>query len=328
MATNKRRVASPDEIFDILDDVSGRKFATIGYVSSASLDYPKTKRINPETNRMKSYDDMEAFGRNMGYEGSVGGVIKLTRYNLQLSSHKEISTAYTKYKNDANDIRAKYGLPAIADKENNYTQTINYGGGVTAYGGDNEEKKGHVYSDQNTYGANIKSDYYIVGTDGKIDREVDKSELADYLKKSSAISGVSALRKMGADDERVQAYIDDMASLRFSYKRFEYSKILYVVATVNGEKLIYINDNLTSSVNDINIDPAEFIALVKQHYQEDIEGIESVNEDVNLPYETFAELFEAMDKRLPIGIPVMLSEAAANDLSKMYKLNERIEGYR
>ena len=37
-------------------------------------------------------------------------------------------------------------------------------------------------------------------------------------------------------------------------------------ATVNGEKIIYINERLSRAVNDINIQPDEFIKLVKQKY--------------------------------------------------------------
>ena len=60
--------------------MKGGCFATIGYVTGANLAIPQVKRKNPETGRMKGYDDYETFGKQLGYNGEVGGVIKLTSY--------------------------------------------------------------------------------------------------------------------------------------------------------------------------------------------------------------------------------------------------------
>lgn len=282
-----RRIATPDEIFDILDNIKGKKFATVGYITSANIDMPKVKRKNHETNRMKSFDDYAELGRQLGYDDEIGGILQLTSYNIQLSNRQEMKDSYAKYKNDANDIRAKYGIPPIETKEKNYTDTVHYGvNGVSVYGGENDEKTGHVYHPVNLFGANSKKTYYVLDKEGHIDRECNESELVNLFKeKKNSISGVKALRDMGADDERIEQYIKDMASLKMSYKNLEYSSILYVVATVKGEKLIYINSNLKRAVGQVNVNPSEFIEVVKDRYKDDLADIandsQNLFEDIN-----------------------------------------------
>ena len=274
-----RRVASANEFFDILSSMKGGAFATIGYVTGANLAIPQVKRKNPETNRMKNYDDYETFGRELGHDGEVGGVIKLTSYTLNWSTPESLGKAYKKYKSDANAIRGEFGLDPIQDRES-YKSTQAYGdNGVSTYSGNNDALSLHSYTAQNIHNARIKGMYYLVGTDGMIMREVDKSELMAYFKKSSEMSGVAALRKMGETEERIKEYIDKMNGLGMSYKNFEASSILYMVATVNGEKIVYINENLTQSVRGINIVPAEFTKIAKERYQIDFATIQEAIEE-------------------------------------------------
>lgn len=264
-----RRIATANEFFDILSSMKGGCFATIGYVTGANLTIPQVKKKNPETGRMKGYDDYETFGKELGHDGEVGGVIKLTSYTLNWSTPESIGKAYKKYKADANNIRNEFGLEPMQDRES-YKSTQDYGdNGISTYSGNNDELKLHSYTAQNVHNARIKGIYYLISTEGKVIRELDKSELLSYFKKKSEISGVSALRKMGATEERIQEFIDKINGLKMSYKNFEASSILYMVATVNGEKIVYINENLTQSVRGINIIPAEFTKIAKERYNID-----------------------------------------------------------
>lgn len=274
-----RTIKSANEFFDILSSMRGGCFATIGYVTGANLAMPQTKRKNPETGRMKGYDDYEAFGKALGHDGEVGGVIKLTSYTLNWSNPENIGKAYNKYKNDANNIRAEFGLEPIKDK-GGYKSTQAYGDkGVSTYSGNNKELELHSYTSQNTHNARIKSMYYLIDTEGMVMREVDKSELVSYIKKKSGISGVTDLKRMGATEERIKEYIDRIKALGMSYTTFESSSILYMVATVNGEKIVYINDNLTQSVRGINIVPAEFTKIAKDRYRKDFATIQEAIEE-------------------------------------------------
>lgn len=274
-----RRIATANEFFDILSSMKGGCFATIGYVTGANLTIPQVKKKNPETGRMKGYDDYETFGKELGHDGEVGGVIKLTSYTLNWSTPESIGKAYKKYKADANNIRSEFGLEPMQDRES-YKSTQEYGdNGISTYSGNNDDLKLHSYTAQNVHNARTKGIYYLISTEGKVIRELDKSELLSYFKKKSEMSGVSALRKMGATEERIQEFIDKMNELKMSYKNFEASSILYMVATVNGEKIVYINENLTQSVRGINIIPAEFTKIAKERYNIDYATLQEAIEE-------------------------------------------------
>lgn len=66
MEAHERVLKSPEEIFDILDQIGNNKFVAIGTVTGANLNIPKVKRKNPETGRMKGYPDYETFGKEVG----------------------------------------------------------------------------------------------------------------------------------------------------------------------------------------------------------------------------------------------------------------------
>ena len=259
-----RRVKSSNEFFDILDQIGDNKFVTIGYVTGANLDVPKVQRKNPLTNRMKGYEDYSSFGEE------IGALVKITSYNMRYRKRGVIGKQYKDYKNSANAIRGEYGLPPIGDKENDYKERMNFGGGIDAYKGGNEALAGHSYNPQNTYGVIPKSVTYAINKEGHIVKALSKEEILPYLKKKRAIDGVSALKKMGVEEDRIKEYIQKIENLKFQYKNFEANSILWIAATVNGEKIVYINDNLARTVNDININPQDFIKIANERYQKDL----------------------------------------------------------
>ena len=265
-----RRVSNASEFFDILSSMKGGVFATIGYVTGANLALPQVKRKNPLTNRMKGYDDYESFGKSIGYEGDIKGIIKLTSYTLNWSTPDSITKAYKKYKTSVNDINAEFGLEPIKSR-GDYKSKQDFGkNGVAIYSGDNEDLNGHSYTAQNINGARIKSMYYLINNDGRVTNELNKEQVVNFLKKRPEVTGVAALRKMGTSEERIQEYINKVTSLGMSYKNFEASSILYMVATVNGEKIIYINDNLNHSVEEVNVSTADLTSIAKERYKEDL----------------------------------------------------------
>jgi len=278
MLTEARKVESPNVLFDILDKIGNNKFVTIGYVNSAKLVLPKVQRINPLTNRKKGYDDYESFGKEMGYEGEIGGIIKLTSYNFRFNKTDRVNALYDKYKNDVNTIRGEFGIDPMGKKKA-YTKDMDYSHHVKTYNGENDEKKGNSYTPQNTYGANINSRYYIIDKSGHITAELTKEQVANYLPPKSPISGVRQLVDSGADKAVVDDFIQRIQGLKFNYTNFEHKSILYIVATVDGEKIIFLNDNLGSTVNDINVNPTDFLKIAKERYKEDIETVEQVSSE-------------------------------------------------
>lgn len=271
-----RTLKNSNEFFDLLDQMGDNKFVTVGYVTGANLDVPKIKKLNPATNRMKGYDDYSSF-QGEG-EDEIGALVKISSYNFRYRNRNSVAKQYDQYKQDANKIRAEYGLDPIGDKQG-YASTNTYGkNGVSVYNRDKEELQGHTYYPQNLHGMRAKGVVYAVNTEGHIIKELSDEQVKPYLKAKQEVSGVAALRKMGAEEEQIKSYVEKINGLGMSYKQLEANSILWIAATVNGEKVVYINDHLTRAVNDININPQDFIAIAKERYAQDLNQIqESIN---------------------------------------------------
>ena len=284
-----RRIATADELFDILSSIKGGVKTTIGYVTGANLNLPEIKMKNPKTNRMKGFHDYETFGKAIGEKGEVGGIVKLTSYSLNWQTPDSYNKGYAKYKQGFDAIRKEFGLDTT-DTRGGYTKKQEFGDkGVTVYGGDNEEIRDHSFTSQNVYGAKIESTYYLVDMEGHIVKPMDKSELVDFLNtKRPDISGVKALRDMGADDARIQEYIRREAELKFRSQTFETSHILYIVATANGEKILWVNEKLEHAVrkidkvlNGVDVIPAEFMRIAKDRYMKEINECKNMKLNIN-----------------------------------------------
>lgn len=270
-----RTIKSSDEFFDLLDTIKGGCFVTIGYVTSANVELPIIKRKNPLTNRMKGYNDYSQFNRE-GSDDNIGALVKITSYNFNYRNRQSVHDEYfNRVKPETNKIRAEFGIDDVGTKDN-YKSVMSYGAnGQEVYSGKNEKLFGNSYSPQNMAKAiRINSKIYAVNTNGNIVRELDSSEVKFKAKKDP--SGVAALRKMGADEDRIKQYIERINSLNFAYKNFEANSILYIVATVNGEKIVYINNNLQRTVEDIDINPQDFIAIAKEKYKQDIQEMRNI----------------------------------------------------
>lgn len=273
-----RRVATSNEFFDILDKIGNGKFVTIGYVTGANLDVPMVKRKNPETNRMKGYPDYSVFGGEG--EGEIGALVQITSYNMQYLNRQTVNDKYVEYKKAANVIKGNFGLDPIKDREGYKTGTSWSPNGPELYNGKNDELKSHSYNPQNMFNVKPKSVVYAVDTEGHIMKELSKEQIKPYLKAKREIDGVAALRKMGAEEERIQDYIRQMNGLKFKYKNFESNSILWIAATINGEKIVYINDNLQRAVNEINIRPEDFRAIARERYQIDLASLHEMQRHI------------------------------------------------
>lgn len=260
-----RKVKSSNEFFDILDKIGNGKFVSIGYVTGANLNVPTIKKKNPLTNRMKSYPDYTVF--NGIDKRPIGALVKITLYNFQYMNRNLVSKKYGEYKQAANAIRNEYGIDDMKSRTSYKQKTSWSPNAPETYVGNNEELKDHSYSPQNVYGSNTYSTVYTVGLDGKILNEIPQEQIAQYLKEKDEVSGVSALRKMGAEDTKIKEYIKKMKDLKFKYVNFESKSILWIAATVNGEKIIYINDDLQRAVDGIDIRPEDFREIARNRYK-------------------------------------------------------------
>ena len=269
-----RRVASSEEFFDILDRIGNGKFVTIGYVTGANLNVPTIKRRNPETNRMKGYPDFSVFGAEG--EDEIGALVKITSYNMRYLNRETVGKKYGEFKNAANAIRGNFGLDPIANRES-YKQGTSWSpNGPELYKGQNTELQSHSYNPQNIHGVTPKGIVYAVNTEGHIIKELTPEQVQPYLKAKREVDGVAALRKMGAEEEKIQDYIEQIKNLKFKYINFESNSILWIAATINGEKIIYINDNLARAVDGIDIKPEDFREIARERYQIDLADLQEM----------------------------------------------------
>ena len=84
----------PSEFFNMADNIQGGIKSTIGYVSSANLNIPQVKGLNPDTNRMKNFDDWDSFGKSLNVADRISGVIKFSRYTFNWRGKKAMAKHY------------------------------------------------------------------------------------------------------------------------------------------------------------------------------------------------------------------------------------------
>lgn len=297
-----RTVKSAEEFFDILDEIKGGAIITVGYVTGGNLDVPKIKKRNPETNRMKGYDDYSMF-QDEG-ETEIGALVKITSYNFNYRNRGSIHNHYHyDYKPSINKIRQEFGLEPMKDR-GGYKSVMDFGEhGQEVYGGKNEKLFGNSYNPQNMFKPlHISSTTYAVNNEGHIIKALTDEQVLPYLKKKD-VDGVSTLRKMGVEEERIKEYINKINDLKFRYTNFESHSILYIVATINGEKMIYLNDKLQRTVNDIDINPHDFLEIAKERYQKDLAQIqEAIIKQQNMlkesnEYKNIISLMEKLENR-------------------------------
>lgn len=253
-------IAGPDEFYDFISSIPNGNFVTFGYVNVAKIEVPEGKRLNPATNRMNKFDDYEALGKNLGVNGNLVGVIKLSIYNFPWQTEKKVNTEYSKWKEDRDEIAKKYGVEI--KKAPYQTSNMNFGnaGGVSAFNGTNDELKGHTYTNLNMFNIKPKSDsYYLVMEDGKLE-EIDINRLTKLpYKKTQTI--IDKLKDAGATTEEIAPL------LNMNYQRFEHSHLLFFSATANGVPTVYINTKLSDKIKGITLaDPNQLINIAKERY--------------------------------------------------------------
>lgn len=306
-----RVIKSSNDFFDILDGIGGGTFVTIGYVTSADLNVPVVKKKNPVTNRMKGYNDYSVFQGEGDKE--IAALVKLTSYNFNYRKRQSVHDEYhNRVKPETNAIRQKFGIEDVATRKG-YKDVLNFGSsGQEVYSGNNEKLFGNSYSPQNMFKPlKIESTVYTVGQDGHIMKALSQDSILPYLK-SKTVSGVSALRKMGADEAKIQDYIKQIKDLKFSYRNFEANSILYIVATVKGEKLIYINNNLQRCVDDININPEDFIKIAQKKYEKDLTAATNIKNTMKVTESNLKYIIteSELKKIIAKSVEKILSEAS------------------
>lgn len=276
VACKWRDVVGEEAFYDLLSGLNPGSRVTFGYVTQAKVEVPKGKKLNPATNRMNQFDDYETLGHNLGEEGKLINIIKLTIYNLPWQSQDSVNNSYGEWKKTRDELGSKYNVPFRQPVYK--TDTNNYGnkGGINQYAGDNQELSTHTYTNLNMKDIRpISTTYYLVMDNGDVKPiDVSKLTLSPYKPTTSAID---KLRTAGATEEEVAPL------LNMQYQRFEHSHVLFVSATPDtGIPTLLINNKLSDKIGGISgINTENIIKIAQDRYAKflDKDNVNFINDE-------------------------------------------------
>ena len=256
-----RRIASANEMFDILSNMDSGKFASFCHLNYAPIDSPKKgKNI-----------DFDTIGKKFNIN-DLKGIITITRYyDLNWSNQQSIAQKYASFRQSANEIRRKFGLED-AQKRKSPFQTVKHGLGIVL--GNTPNIKDRTYFSQNTFNCKRDISYYGVNSVGRIICEFLPQHLKEYLKdRKRDIDGYNKLCKITQDEKVLGDYINQIMNLKMEYTRFMCDRIIYIIGADREGKFIFANNNLTSEINGLKIDKNQLLGIVQQKYKLDLNKI-------------------------------------------------------
>lgn len=253
-----RFIDKAENLPDLLAGLKPGKMFTFGYVNVAQIVVPTVKRKNPETNRMKSYEDYAQLGKNLGEEGEVVNVIKLSMYNFPWQEQKRVKEKYGDWRAKRDELASRFGV--TYGKARYGTEMNNFGGGIESYNGNNPELSDHTYLNFNLHNIYpFNTAYYLLFSDGQI-KQVDEKKLE--FKAKNSYDELQKLRDAGATEQDLECLTG------MNYHKFENSKILFVSGTeMDGVPTLLINDNLSDKISGIyGVNRDAIIQIAKDRY--------------------------------------------------------------
>ena len=251
-----RRQISQDEFSEVAENMKGGVKSTLCYISVRDLFLPRL-----ETTGKKDY---AALNRKFDVFGTIKGVVKFGKYTFNWRNQDNMEQRYqTGYVQPFNRIRRNFGLPDVDEKR------FGKNGMLGDALGQEMLKREITYFIQDAGGKDCQSSfkYFLIGEDGKVLKgPIDEADMVEFFK-FRQIPCEAMLRELGADDQTMQDFADQFATLDFDMKRFNVSNVVSVVTSYKGEKLIYFNNNIPKYIGRLKIDPAYFVEYAKSLYE-------------------------------------------------------------
>ena len=291
-------IETSKEMFDFLDSIvgfdredpnralnDGHAFISMGYVSDVKLN-TTVKRRNPLTNRQKTYNDYSVIGEN------IAGIICVTNYNYNYTHRSHVKYDYGhRYVAQRNALRTKYGIPLPKPKPG-YDDAGKPNGEPMEITPKNQslvDQFGDDYNPQNLCNIVSKTrDYYPIGLNGNVLRGEDgkprcikENEIKNFLAEEDPVEGVTALRKLGAEQKVIDQYAKEFKDLKMIYKNFRADSILYIRGKAyvkdengvsNGVRKLFLNRDVNRLVDDIQVNPRDLYEIAYDRYKEPIEN--------------------------------------------------------
>lgn len=284
-----RRIADINELIDIMSSIRGGVFANICYMSAAKIGKTLSgKNIDIEQfgNDLDNYridGDDETYNTLKQYQqgGSsrknkfpYAGIVKMTTFEINWQSEENYNKNFHKYATERDKLLAQYGA-SINKRDEKHDEMVSYGNGVSV--GATPNTLGKMYSHQNSATIrNSNSEYFIVDENGDLKGGVSFNAIKQLVS-TSAPDGVSALKKVGASEEEIKKYVQDLKQLKFGVLKLMYDSILFIVAKVNGENIVYINSNLSNRIGSgsyvVDINPQVFMDKANEKFADCVQNL-------------------------------------------------------
>ncbi len=282
-----RKIYDINEFIDIMSSIKNGAFATVCYLSSAKV--KKTLRgsdveaFGNDLDSNRTEGDEEYYNTLKQYQGGsikkfpYNGVVKMSRIQFNWQSEKKYGENFGKYADARDALITKYGGEPVR-KQGTDTR-LDYGAGDVSVGS-TDNTQGRLYSHQNGATVNYLDEYYfLVDTNGQLKGGISKEAIKNIVAKSGDADGVAALKRVNASDETIKSYLEELKALKFRVLKLMYDSVLFVVATVDDEKIFFWNSKLANQVGSgsyvVAIDPVSFKEKAKELYRKSYEEIEN-----------------------------------------------------
>ena len=282
-----RKIYDINEFIDIMSSIKNGAFATVCYLSSAKV--KKTLRgsdveaFGNDLDSNRTEGDDEYYNTLKQYQGGsikkfpYNGVVKMSRIQFNWQSEKKYGENFGKYADARDALITKYGGEPVR-KQGTDTR-LDYGTGDVSVGS-TDNTQGRLYSHQNGATVNYLDEYYfLVDTNGQLKGGISKEAIKNIVAKSGDADGVAALKRVNASDETIKSYLEELKALKFRVLKLMYDSVLFVVATVDDEKIFFWNSKLANQVGSgsyvVAIDPVSFKEKAKELYRKSYEEIEN-----------------------------------------------------
>ena len=282
-----RKIYDINEFIDIMSSIKNGAFATVCYLSSAKV--KKTLRgsdveaFGNDLDSNRTEGDEEYYNTLKQYQGGsikkfpYNGVVKMSRIQFNWQSEKKYGENFGKYADARDALITKYGGEPVR-KQGTDTR-LGYGSGEVSIGS-TDNTQGRLYSHQNGATVNYLDEYYFLAdTNGQLKGGISKEAIKNIVAKSGDADGVAALKRVNASDETIKSYLEELKALKFRVLKLMYDSILFVVATVDDEKIFFWNSKLANQVGSgsyvVAIDPTSFKEKAKELYKKSYEEIEN-----------------------------------------------------
>lgn len=274
-----RKVKDINELIDIMSSIKGGTFATVCYLSSAkvkkTLRGVDTNAFGNDLDANRTDGDDEYYDTLKQYQGGsikkfpYNGIIKMSKIQFHWQTEEKYKENYGKYADARDALIRKYG--GEPNRKEGTDTTQEYGnGGVSV--GNTENTQGRMYTHQN--GATIQNrstEYFLVDNNGELKGGISKNAIQNIISKSSDADGVSALKKVNATDEQIASYLEELKALKFKVLKLMYDNIVFIVASVNGEKILFFNSKLANKIGSssyaVDINPQSFMDKARELYK-------------------------------------------------------------